>query len=349
MSILYLVDQGAYVRKSGNRLIVEKGGKTVQWLHSFDLEQVLVFGGIQLSSGAINHFLSEGIDTVFLSTYGRYRGRLVAHFGKNIELRRLQFRKMDNPDYILERARSFVAGKLQNYRILLRRHNRSLSNEDVEGATHRIRVIVGQLSGATTVDEAMGFEGKGSYYYFRGLSKVIRNTEFTFEKRTRRPPRDPMNALLSFGYTLLANTVHSAVNVAGLDPYLGCLHASDYGRPSLVLDLMEEWRPVLVDTVVLRCINRNIITLKDFHFQPEVELPPDGEEREELTKADFPVLLIHNGLKKFIQQYEQQLKEKVFYPRAGARLSYKSIILEQVRLLVRDMKGEECYSSYEMK
>jgi CRISPR-associated protein Cas1 len=349
MAILYLIEQGAYVRKTGTRLVVEKKGKLIQWVHGEDLEQVLIFGNIQFSAGAINFLLAEGIDTVFLSTYGKYKGRLLAHLGKNIELRRMQFRSADNEPAVLSLARCFVAGKLRNYRVLLRRHNRDRGDEEVENATHRIRSLISRLDECTTLDELRGFEGKGSFYYFRGLGKIIRKTEFTFEKRTRRPPRDPVNALLSFGYTLLFNAVHTAVCVVGLDPYLGCLHGMDYGRPSLVLDLMEEWRPVLVDSVALRCINRNILALRDFHFQQEVDLPPEGEELESPGPGDYPVLLTGEGLKKYIHHFEQQLRERVLYQPQGVQLQYRSVITEQVRLLARHIKGEEDYVPFEMK
>lgn len=337
------------LHKRGNRLVIEKAGKVLQWIHAFDVEQVVLLGNIHLSTQVVAHLLKEGIDTVFLSASGGYRGRLVAHLWKNIDLRRLQFRKMEDQALTLDLAKRYVAGKLQNCRVLLRRHNRELQDQEIENCTHRIRGLIARIPQVSDHDTLRGFEGKSTNWYFQGFARCLRAAGFAFEKRTRRPPRDPVNALLSFGYTLLANTIHTAVNITGLDPYLGSLHAVEYGRPSLVLDLMEEFRPVLVDAVVLRVINRRIIALRDFHFQEGVTVPPDGEEREDLREDDYPVLLTHEGRKKWILQYESQLGQRVFYQGMGVQLPYRSICLEQVRRLVRHLKGEEEYVSFEMR
>jgi CRISPR-associated protein Cas1 len=155
--------------------------------------------------------------------------------------------------------------------------------------------------------------------------------------------------MLSLGYTFLANAVASAVNIVGLDPYLGSLHQPDYGRPSLVLDLMEEFRPVIVDALVLRLINKKTMTLRDFYFQTEAVPVPDGEERENLAEEDYPVLMTHEGMKKFILYFEQVLNARTTYPRYGVQLSYRNIILEQARLLVRHLKSEEDYASFSMR
>jgi CRISP-associated protein Cas1 len=155
--------------------------------------------------------------------------------------------------------------------------------------------------------------------------------------------------LLSFGYTLLANTVQSALDVVGFDPFMGCLHAVDYGRPSLVLDVMEEFRPILVDSLVLRVVNRRVITPRDFFKQEDVEPPAPGVELESPGKEDYPILLSHVGMKKFITQYEARAREKTFYLPQEKRLEFRDVVLEQARLLARHVRGEGAYEPYTMR
>lgn len=346
MSILYVVEQGATLNKRGNCLVVMKAKKEIISVHAFKVEQVVLVGNVQVSPPAVAFLLQEGIDTVFLSTRGKYRGRLISQFGKNIVLRQLQFRRMDDPNFCLELARRYVEGKLRNCRTLLRRHYRELNRPEIEASIHILRNLTEKIDGTTALDSLRGIEGKGASSYFRGLKHAIRAEGMPFESRNRRPPRDAVNALLSFGYTLLGNTVQTALNIVGLDPYLGCLHAVDYGRPSLVLDLMEEFRPVLVDALLLRVLNWRVITPNDFYFQ-EGNLPPrEEEELEGLTASDYPVLLTHQGIKKWVVHYEKHLQEKVYCSRLERPATYKDICLEQARLLVRHLKEEERYTPF---
>lgn len=346
MSVLYIVEQGASLHKNGNLLVVEKGGEEITSVHAFKVEQVILVGNVRVSPPTIAFLLEEGIDTVFLSSKGKYRGRLISQFGKNIVLRRFQFRKMDDPAFCLELAKCYAEGKLKNCRTLLRRHHRELNRPEIEASIHMLRNMLEKIGGAGGLDVLRGIEGKGANSYFQGFKHAIRAEGMPFESRNRRPPRDAVNALLSFGYALLGNTVHTAANIVGLDPYLGCLHAVDYGRPSLVLDLMEEFRPILVDALLLRVLNRRVITPNDFYFQ-EGGLPlKEGEELEDLASSDYPVHLTHQGIKKWLVHYEKHLQEKVYYPRMERPATYKDICLEQARLLVRHLKGEETYTSF---
>ena len=348
MSVLYVVDQGAQLIKRGNRLLVEKKGTVIQEVHAFKLNQVVLVGGIGISTPAIAFLLQEGIDTVFLSIHGKYRGRLVAKFGKNIILRKAQFDRLADHDFAIALARKYVRGKLDNMRVLLRRHNRNLKDDEVTSSIHAIRRMNSKVEDTETFDSLRGVEGKGSAAYFRGFRRAIRVDDMPFRGRSRRPPRDAVNVLLSFGYTLLANTVQTAVDLVGFDPFMGCLHAVDYGRPSLVLDLMEEFRPVLVDALVLRVVNRRTIGPRDFFHQEDVERPPDGVELESPTREDYPILLSHTGMKKFITQYEGRLREKVYFIPSGKRLLFKDIVSEQARLLARHVRGEQQYEPYKM-
>jgi len=348
MSVMYVIDQGATIYKRGNRLVVEKMGNVLQEVHAFKVGQIVLMGNIQISTPTIAFLLQEGIDTVFLSTHGKYRGRLVAKFGKNILLRKMQFDRMGDPAFSLALAKQYVGGKLENQRVLLRRHNQELRDQTITISIHELRVMLNKVNSADNFDSLRGIEGKATAAFFQGLRKAIRVDDMPFNERSRRPPRDPVNVLLSFGYTLLANTVQTAVDVVGFDPFMGCLHSMDYGRPSLVLDLMEEFRPVLTDSLILRIINRRTITSRDFFKQEEVEPPPPGVELESPEKEDYPILLSHVGMKKFITQYEARLREKIFHLPTERRLQLREVVLEQARLLARHVRGEESYRPFKL-
>ncbi len=349
MAILYVTDQGAALAKRGNRLVVEKQGRTIHWVHAFKVEQVILLGNIQLSPGAISFLLAQGIDTVFLSYYGKYRGRLVAHLGKNIELRRRQFARLADPQVCLGLARTLVAGKIYNCRVLLRRQNQELKSEAVTATLHQLRRLGAQALEAPSLESLLGVEGAAAAAYFGCFPHLLRVADLPFAGRSRRPPRDPVNVLLSLGYTLLANAVHTQVQVAGLDPYLGSLHAPEYGRPSLVLDLMEEFRPVLVDAVVLLVVNKRIIKPTDF-FRPEEKEPAAFDFAEtDPVKEGYPILLGHEGLKKFITHFEGRLGQRVFYLPQGDRLTYREVLLAQVRRFIRALEDDAPYQPYQLR
>jgi len=349
MACLYVIEQGAEVTKQGNRIIVRKFGTELQSVPAFKVEQIILMGNIQITSQAIKFLLTEGIDTVFLTINGKYRGRLVSTFSKNIDLRRMQFKKLEEASFVLELAKKFVWGKLANYRVLLRRYQKEVQKEEIEKAIHSLRRLIERVADAPDLDSLRGVEGSGSAIYFSALGQLIKNPEFRFEKRTRRPPRDPVNVLLSFGYTLLGNTIQSYIDLSGLDPYLGALHSPDYGRPSLALDLMEEFRPILVDTVMLRVVNTKAITMKDFYVSEDAPSLPAEGEIEDLTPEDYPILLTYEGTKKWITMYEKRLQELTFYPITEQRLSYRQVCEQQVRLLIRQLKEEDTYQPFVLR
>ncbi|MEW5725476.1 MAG: CRISPR-associated endonuclease Cas1 [Thermodesulfobacteriota bacterium] len=346
MTVIYISDQGASLVKSGHNLVVEKAGQPITQYHAFKIQQLVLMGQVQVTPNALAFLLQQGIDTVFLSFQGKFRGRLISGLSKNIDLRRAQFRFLEDPARALELAKKCVAGKIENCRVLLRRQNQRSANPEVKLAVSRLRRSLDALSGAADLDSLRGREGGAAAAYFKGFGQALSPEEFRFHKRTRRPPRDPVNALLSLGYTLLANVAETAVQTAGLDPYLGALHAPEYGRPSLVLDLMEEFRPLLVDTIVLGAINRRQIARGDFYLNPEAEIPEGEEEREGLSSEERPVILTHEGIKKFVALFERRLREKTVHPRTEERLDYREICLAQARLMAKCFQGEADYSAF---
>lgn len=350
MSVLYLMDQGASLHRAGGRLSVRKSGQEIQWVHASKLQQVAVFGNVQVTSQAIGFLLDLGIDTVFMTRSGRFRGRLAAREGKNILLRRTQFRQLDDPTFELDLARRFIRGKLANCRHHLTRQNRGRRSTEVEKAIQRIRLCENRLDDADTLDELRGWEGSAASSYFPALGEHLVPDEFRFRLRSKRPPRDPFNALLSFGYALLLGTVSSAVQTVGLDPYLGALHSAENGKPSLILDLMEEFRPVVVDALATHSVNLRQVVPADFRHQPEVELPAFLDEEVPPEEPDeYPVLLARTGMPKWIALYEARLRRSVVYPRFGTSLALRQVCLEQARLLARHFSGEEPYVAFVLR
>ncbi len=335
-----MLEQNTTISKEGGRLIIKKEGEVSQTVHLFKLEQVVLFGNIFLTPSVIQHLLKEGIDTAFMTRSGRYLGRLQGALGKNILLRREQFRKMEDPVFCLETAKSIVKGKLSNLRTLLMRVNRSREDINLDDQILSLRNLISKVDEVDNIESLRGYEGKGTAVYFEGFSKGLLAEGFEFKGRVRRPPTDPVNALLSLGYTLLLNQLIASINLVGFDPYFGTLHSIDYGRPSLALDLMEEWRPIIIDTLVLSIFNLKVLSPSDFEERPIVEdrIDNSGDESSGIKAS---VILTDTGFRKFITQYERKINQKVQYHLSGENLTYRDCIREQVRHFARYLKGEE--------
>jgi len=317
----------------------------------------VVLGNVGLTAPAVRSLLTGGTDVVFLTRGGKFLGRLSSGLTRNVLLRREQHRRFDDPVFALDLARRIVAGKIENQRRLLRRHQRRKPDERTAAALVRLRRAVERCSAsAADLDTLRGVEGSAAAAYFGCWPSLVAAPGVEFTKRLRRPPPDPVNVLLSFGYTLLGNLVHQAVEAAGLDPFLGCLHEARYGRPSLVLDLIEELRPVVVDSAVLRAINTRAVTPADFTKvggEDEVEerwereeYDEDAEEKRERPGPRRPLLFGRAGVKKWLAVYERRLDEKAWYPPREARLALRDVARAQVHLLAAHVRGEAAYAPF---
>ncbi|MDA8308856.1 MAG: CRISPR-associated endonuclease Cas1 [Deltaproteobacteria bacterium] len=350
MSVAYVMEQNATIGLESERLVVKKDRAVLHSLLLFKLEQLVLFGNVFLTPAAVSALLHREIDTVFMSLGGSYRGRLQPPLGKNISLRCEQFRKMQDGDFCLRAANSIVCGKIANCRTVLLRLNRNREGLGLEDNILSLKLLAQKAAEAEGMEALRGFEGRGAVVYFEGFSKGFLAEGVTFRKRVRRPPTDPVNALLSLGYTLLFNAVMAAVALVGFDPYLGCLHTVEYGRPSLALDLMEEWRPLIVDSLVLSLFNLRTLTLDDFERGPREEDeggldsmadPPAGGPDEDNGAGRSPVKLTADGYRKFITHFERKMAEKIQYAPTGQQLSYRDCIREQARYFARWVRGEE--------
>jgi CRISPR-associated protein Cas1 len=357
MSIAYVMEQNATVGLESERLVIKKDKSVLHSLLLFKLEQLVLFGNVFLTPAAVSTLLLRGVDTIFMSRNGHYRGRLQPPLSKNITLRCEQFRKMSDTDFCLQAARSVVAGKIANSRTVLLRLNRNREGLGLEDHIVNLKDLGQKAATADDMEVLRGFEGRGAVVYFEGFSKGFLAEGVAFERRIRRPPTDPVNALLSLGYTFLFNTVMAAVSLVGFDPYLGCLHSVEYGRPSLVLDLMEEWRPLVVDSLVLSLFNLRTLTPEDFeHCAPEEEQESEDVEASEEPQdpapnrprgsgvksghSALPLKLKGAAFRKFITYFERKIAEKIQYPSTGNEQTYRDCIREQVRLFARYVRGE---------
>jgi CRISPR-associated protein Cas1 len=338
MRTAYIVEQGCQLHKDGNRLVVRRGREILRELLLEDLQQLVLMGNIILTPPVMDLLIRNRVDTVFLTQKGRFRGRLMTSYTKNVTLRQAQYTRLQDQEFARKVASSIVGGKLQNMYLLLLRYNRRLRDEGIGSAAASIRALRERLEEAPALEVIRGIEGAASRSYFSVFGKLLNAQGMEFRGRNRRPPLDPVNALLSFGYTMLANLLENQVNLVGLDPYLGALHETEYGRPSLVCDLMEEYRPVFTDTLVITLVNRKVIGKDDFVYR---NVTDTTYETEEELKEKRPVEMKPEVMKGFIEIFERKLETRIQDPQSGNQVTYRYLVELQVRRFARLVLGEE--------
>jgi len=321
MPPLYLVEQGSVLRKEGQRFLVTKDGQTLLTVPAFKVDSVLIFGNVQLTTQAIAFLLGNGIDTSFLSLNGRLKGKLLPLESKNVLLRVKQFERARSESFKLKLARRIVGAKLKNARALLVRHARNHPEVDLRGEIDELNAFARRAEREGGIEQVRGLEGQGSAVYFRAFAKMLRS-ELKFERRSRRPPKDPINGLLSLGYALLTHELMGLVSAHGFDPFVGFYHELRYGRAGLALDLVEEFRHPLVDSLVLSLVNKRVISVEDFSRDEEgaVRLKPEA-------------------LKRYLLHYEGRMQRQVHVrsPTASEELPSRPTWRDLFRLQVRRM------------
>ncbi len=276
--VVYVTTQGAAILRRGERLEVVHEGKKLADLRLFELERLILVGNVQLTTQALALLFDRGIDVSFLTSHGRPRGSLVSGQSKNVYLRLAQFERWRDGPFRLELARRLVRSKLLGQCRLLLRQARNYPGEIDGSIAERIRGLAGDLDQRETVEEVRGVEGAGSALYFRAFGSVLRS--MPFPGRNRHPATDPVNALLSLGYVLLTNEIAGMLEVRGFDPFIGFFHGIRYGRQSLPLDLVEPFRPALIDRLTIRLFNLKQFTAEDFEGGEQgLRLQPDGFKR----------------------------------------------------------------------
>ncbi len=325
MATLYVTEVGSQVHKVDERIVIRKGKEVLEEIPLIKLERVILMGrGVGVTTAALYEFSQRKIDVIYLRRGGGFGFRVSGGDHKHSQLRYSQALHISRPELTLPVAQAIVSGKIRNQRVLMQRHARE-SNINAGQALASMEAMQARALQTKTFDELRGMEGKAAADYF-GVFRQLLTDRMGFERREYYPPPDPLNALLSFGYTLLLRETESAVMIAGLDAALGVLHVIDYGRPSLALDLEEEFRAVLVDSIVLQAINTGTIRRDDF------EATTMNEKRGWKLK-DEP-------RKKFLGLYEARLTSHVLYPPTGERTTWRRVLLLQAQLLARVFLGE---------
>ncbi|MFO0649313.1 MAG: CRISPR-associated endonuclease Cas1 [Polyangiales bacterium] len=332
--VVYITRTGAVLRREGAKLQVWAARTREAEFAVEGVEQVVLIGGVTVTPAAMDLLLERGIDTVLLTQHGRFRGRITAAGTGNVRLRLAQYAMACDPAKTLDAARRFVAAKVHNQRVMLLRHLRRHGDDEVvEASVRAMRAALERLALCDDLDTLRGCEGSAAAAYFRAFGRLLRAEGLRFDGRNRRPPVDPVNALLSFGYTLLANVVEAAVARVGLDPYLGALHAPEAGRPSLVCDLMEEFRAAIVDPLVVSGVNQRAFKPEDF------EDAGPGE----------PVVMKHETVRWLLTLFERRMARTTPYGRDEAQRAWRDVIEQQARAFARHVAGREAYEGYRMR
>ena len=327
MSILYLTEQGAVIRKTGDRLVVEKEGKQLLEIECRVLEAVCVFGNVQFTTQALAEMLDHGIEFSLLTRSGRLRGQLTPPKAKNVLLRMEQYRKYEDQAFRLRQARSIVRAKLKNAGSVLRSYQQNHPELELDRSIEELERTGIGAGECQAIESLLGIEGTGARIYFSNLEKLLQG-DWVFPGRKAHPSTDPVNALLSFGYVLVGNEISSLLDAIGFDPMIGFFHKLDYGRPSLALDLLEEFRHPFVDRLVLRLFNLRI--LQPEHF---------------VTVENGAVYLNREGKKLFFPQYEKMMTQKNVVISNG-KTSFRELFRRQAQRMARCLQEDEEYQPY---
>jgi len=324
---MYVQANRAKVAKSGERLEVSVDEQVVSHARLAEVSQLVLFGNVYVTTPCLHELMSRGIPVSWYSYGGWFIGHSIGTGHKNVELRTAQYRASFDEWFCLHLARGLVESKILNCRTLLRRNWRP--DDKPEALLDLLKADAQSTRRVRTQAELLGVEGAAAARYFGAFANLIKGEtghesefSFDFESRNRRPPTDPVNALLSFAYSLLVRAFTVTLAAVGFDPYRGYYHQPRYGRPALALDLMEPFRPLISDSVVIQAINNGEVRPTDF------------------VRAGRAVALAPEGRKRFIAAFERRLSHEITHPLFGYRMSYRRLIEVQARLLGRHLLGE---------
>ena len=320
---LYLFRHDYILCKESERFVIKQKGKVIQEIPAIKIDQIMVFGNGQITTQAMHFCLRERIPIFLLSGHGRFYGVIDSFDTEPILLHRDQFRRASDPDFCLSIAKAFVKGKIANCKTVLLRYARKRFAPELKAGAMKLKSSLARISNVKSLDELRGIEGNAAKAYFSAIANTI-GQEWNFKTRQRQPPPDPVNSLLSYGYTLLFYNVYSLLRARGLNPHVGFLHPMRRGHPALVSDVMEEFRAIVVDVVVLNLVLNNRINLQEF------------------SCSGFKgCLLSKEARKKFIRAFENKLNSSLKHPISGLNLDYRRCIEYQARHLARTIRGLE--------
>ena len=318
---LVINEQGSYLSKKGEELILKKDKEKLGSVRIMEVSDISLYGNVQISTQALGEMIDRNIPISYFSYGGWFRGMSLGMPHKNVELRIKQYRVYNDENKRLGLSRMFVHGKIKNARTLLMRNAEGIKYV----CTAEMKRLGEKALRCKTEDSLLGIEGAAARLYFMSFPQMLKNglkDGFDFKNRNRRPPKDPINAMLSFCYSLLTKDLTIAALKVGFDPYLGFYHKPRYGRPALSLDIMEEFRPIVADSVVISAINNEEIKPDDFIIRNlGVTMNPDA--RKSLTYA-----------------YERRMRTQIKHPLFGYQVSYRRVLELQMRIMARCLNGE---------
>ena len=329
LNTLYVSSQGSYLHREGETVVVEREKQQVLQLPIHTIGGIVCFGNVLCSPFLLGFCAERDVSVSFLSEHGRFLASVLGPVRGNVLLRRQQYRMADDETTTREIAANVVSGKLANCRVVMNRtvrdHGSKVNTEALKEASEKIDRILDRIPRAISADEVRGFEGQAAAEYFRVFNHLIvdQKEDFIFTERSRRPPLDEVNALLSFMYTLLAHDVRSALETVGLDPAVGFLHRDRPGRPGLALDIMEEFRPVIADRLVLSLINRRQLQKKGFTKAASGAVTMDDETR-----------------KTVLTEYQSRKQDQVYHPYVEETVPIGLLFFIQANLMARYIRGD---------
>lgn len=330
LNTLFVMTEGSYLAKDGDTVAVRIEKQTKARLPFHNLDGIVCLGRIGLSPQLMQAASQAGISISLLDHRGRFRAAIQGFTSGNVLLRREQYRAADDESRALNIARSFVLGKLGNCRTVLRRAIRDANSLEprvqvLEQAAVRMKIGIDAAQKATSLEQLRGIEGEAATQYFAAFNALQSNFQknFAFEKRSKRPPLDPINSLMSFIYTLLTHDLRSACESVGLDAAVGYLHRDRPGRPGLALDLMEEFRPWLADRLVFSLINRQQLNPSSFQ-----------------VLENGAVLISPEGRRTIITAWQQRKAEEIYHPIVNEKVTIGILPFLQARLLARHLRGD---------
>jgi len=334
LNSLYVNRQETYLHKERETIVITLKGEKLGQFPALNMANIVCFGNVSVSPFLMGYCAEQGIGLVFYTEYGRFLARVQGRTTGNVLLRRKQFRWADDEKASTAVARLIVAAKIANCRtVVLREIRNHGENAVLSAAADRLVVSCRRAKNANSVDEARGIEGEAAATYFSVFNELIRGPGFVFGGRVRRPPTDPVNAMLSFAYSIIAQECASALAGVGLDPYVGFLHKDRPGRSSLALDLLEEFRAAWADRFVLTLINRR-------QFQPE----------DFVTEASGAVRMTDDARKQFLIAYQERKQVELMHPYLEEQVPIGLLPHCQALLLARHIRGDtEFYPPYIMK
>ncbi len=326
MANLYLTEQNSILRKKGNRLIVQKNDDILLEVQCHKIDAVLIFGNIQFTTQAANELFEHGIEMAILSRNGRLRGQITSPATKNIALRLQQFKKYWDDEFRLGLAGRIVAGKIKNSLNLIRHFSYNHSDIDFKPEISFLDSTLKSVESVSGIDRLLGLEGSAAKVYFEAFGKMILG-DFSFPGRKKRPPTDPVNAILSLSYTMIFNEISSLLDGLGFDPYLGYFHRVDYGRASLSSDLMEEFRAPVADRLTVNLINNRIFKPADFYIRSK----------------DGGVYFKRDAIKRYFMEYETMLNHPFMHPETRENTTLRKCYRMQAEKLASTIQNNSPY------